>query len=109
MSSLQWSGANVCSPQSSHYNCSCKLEELPPSLDDIIAAFCRKPLISESRLLPSTVWEWIKLSPRVHLRRESKMAAGQSTDSTESVPAILDVDDEKTLVKSFDETIIKKG
>ena len=28
---------------------------------------------------------------------------------TESVPAILNVDDEKTLVKTFDETIIKKG
>ena len=109
MSSPLWSGANVCSPQSSHYKCSCKLEELPPSLADIITAFCRKPSMFESSLLPSTVWEWIKLSPRVHLRRESKMAAGQSTDSTESVPAILDVDDEKTLVKSFDETIIKKG
>ena len=109
MSSPLWSGANVCSPQSSHYKCSCKLEELPPSLADIITAFCRKPSMFESILLPSTVWEWIKLSPRVHLRRESKMAAGQSTDSTESVPAILDVDDEKTLVKTFDETIIKKG
>ena len=65
--------------------------------------------MSELRLLPSPDREWVKLSPRVHLHRESKMEAGQSTDCTESVPAILDVDDEKTLVKSFDETIIKKG
>ena len=72
-SSPQWSGANVCSPQSSHYNCSCKLEELPPSLADIITAFYRKPSMFELRLLPSTVWEWIKLSPRVHLLRESKI------------------------------------
>ena len=60
------------------------------------------------RLLLSD-WGWVKLSLRVHLHRESKMAVGQSTDSTESVAAILDFDAEKTLGRSFDETIIKKG
>ena len=39
---------------------------------------------------------------------ESKMAADQSTDLTESVAVILDVDAEKTLGKSFDKTIIRK-
>ena len=39
---------------------------------------------------------------------ESKMAADQSTDSTESVAVILDVDAETTLGKSFDRTKIKK-
>ena len=39
---------------------------------------------------------------------ESKMAADQSTDSTESVAVVLDVDAETTLGKSFDRTKIKK-
>ena len=35
-------GASACSPQSSHHNSSYKAEELPPSLGDIIGAFCWK-------------------------------------------------------------------
>ena len=65
--------------------------------------------MSKLRLLLSSDWEWVKLSPRVHLHCESKIAAGQFTDSTESIAAISDVDAEKTLGKSFDKTMIKKG
>ena len=55
-----------------------------------------------------TDWEWVKLSSRVHLHYESKMAAGQSMDDfTGSVAAILDVDPEKTVGKSLNK-IIKK-
>ena len=64
--------------------------------------------MSKLRLLLSSDWEWVKLSPGVHLHRESKMTADQSTDSTELVPVILDVDTEKTLGKSFDKTISNK-
>ena len=35
--------------------------------------------MSKLRLLLSSDWEWVKLSPRVHLHCESMMAAGQST------------------------------
>ena len=65
--------------------------------------------MSKLSLLLSSDWEWIKLSPRVPLHCEFKRAAGQSTDSTESVAAISDVDAEKNLEKSFNKTIIKKG
>ena len=65
--------------------------------------------MSKLRHLLSSNWEWIKLSPRVHLHRESKMAAVQSTDFSESVAVILDEDAERTLKKCFDKTIIKKG
>ena len=64
--------------------------------------------MSKLKLLLSSDWEWVKLSPRVHLHGESKMAADQSTDSTESIAAFLDVDAERTLEKSFDRTIILK-
>ena len=52
--------------------------------------------------LLSPDWEWVKLSPTVYLHRESKMAAGQSTDSSESLAAILDADAEKKMEKSFE-------
>ena len=65
--------------------------------------------MSKLRLLPSSDWEWFKLSPKVHLHCESKTAAGQSTDFTESVAAISDVDAKDTLEKSFDKAIAKKG
>ena len=62
--------------------------------------------MSKLRLLLSSDWEWVKLSPRVHLHCESKMAAGQSKDSTESLAAISDLGLEEILEKSFDKTII---
>ena len=65
--------------------------------------------MSKLGLLLSSDWEWTKLLPRVHLHRESKMAAGQSRDFSELVPVILDVDAERTLRKCFDKIIIKKG
>ena len=65
--------------------------------------------MSKLRLLLSSDWEWVKLSPRVNLQCESKMEANPQPDSTESVAAISDVDAEKTLRKSFDKTIIEKG
>ena len=66
----------------------CILSEMSPSM-------CKLSFLSPD-------WEWVKLSPRVYLHRESKMAAGQSTDSSESLAAILDADAEKKMEKSFE-------
>ena len=62
--------------------------------------------MSKLRLLLSSDWEWVKLSPTVHLHCEFKRAAGQSKDSTESLAAISDLGLEEILEKSFDKTII---
>ena len=66
--------------------------------------------MSKLRPLLSSDWEWVKLSPgSTYIANPRWRQANPQPDFTESVAAISDVDAEKTLGKSFDKTIIKKG